>query len=363
MASTLIAAIDAFPLNVPLLAPFTIASTRLDHVENVAVRIRLEGGAEGWGEVPSLQPVTSEDQADALSAIEYLRGGIVGRDAAQWRLLAQELPLWLSGLAATSAGVEMALLDALTRQWGVPLYQFFGGTSDEVTTDITIPICPPAEAATLAARYRDEGFTTIKTKVGIDLEADVAMLTAIREAHPECSLILDANEGFDADQALRVLELLRAEGIEPALFEQPVAREDWDGLGRVTREGGVAVAADESCRSPEDALRIAHDGLATVLNIKLAKCGVTGALEIAAIAKAAGLGLMIGGMVETRLAMGFGAHFAAGVGGFEFIDLDTPLLLAEDPVTGGYVADGARYALSSVHAGHGGTIAASSSVM
>jgi len=363
MTDTAIAAIDAFPLNVPLLAPFTIASARLDHVENVAIRVRLESGAEGWGEVPSLRPVTTEGQDDALGAIEWLRPGIVGRDAGAWRQLAEELPLWLPDFRATGAGVEMAILDALTRHWGVPLYQFFGGVSDEVTTDITIPICPAAEAATLAARYRAEGFTTIKTKVGIDLDADVAMLTAIRGAHPDCALILDANEGFSSDEALRFLAALRAEGIEPALFEQPVAREDWDGLGRVTREGGVPVAADESCRSPEDALRIARDELATVLNIKLVKCGVVGALEIAAIAKAAGLGLMIGGMVETRIAMGFAAHFAAGLGGFEFIDLDTPLLLAEDPVAGGYVANGSSYTLSSVTSGHGGTFAVPSAVM
>jgi L-alanine-DL-glutamate epimerase-like enolase superfamily enzyme len=356
MTATSIAAIDAFPLNVPLLAPFTIASARLDHVENVAIRVTLEGGAAGWGEVPSLQPVTTEDQEAALNAIEYLRPGIVGRDAAHWRLLARELPLWLSGLAATSAGVEMAILDAVAQHWGVPLYQFFGGASNEVTTDITIPICPPEEAATLAARYRSEGFTTIKTKVGIDLDADVAMLAAIRGAHRDCALVLDANEGFDADEALSFLEALRGEGIEPALFEQPVQREDWVGLGRVTREGGVPVAADESCRSPEDALHIARDELATVLNIKLVKCGVTSALEIAAIAKAAGLGLMIGGMVETRLAMGFGAHFAAGVGGFDWIDLDTPYLLAEDPVVGGYVANGPNYTLPDGVGGHGGSI-------
>jgi L-alanine-DL-glutamate epimerase-like enolase superfamily enzyme len=363
MASTSITAIDAFPLNVPLLAPFTIASARLDHVENVAIRVRLESGVEGWGEVPSLRPVTSEDQSAALGAIEWLRPGILGRDAAGWRQLGEDLPLWLAEFRATGAGVEMAILDALTRHWGVPLYQFFGGATNEVTTDITIPICPPEEAAALAARYRTEGFATVKTKVGIDLDADVAMLTAIRDAHPECALILDANEGFDADEALHFLERLRAVGIEPALFEQPAAREDWDGLGRVTHEGGVPVAADESCRSPEDALRIAREGLATVLNIKLVKCGVVGALEIAAIAKAAGLGLMIGGMVETRLAMGFAAHFVAGLGGFEFIDLDTPLLLADDPVLGGYVANGPRYALSDAVAGHGGTIAVPSAVM
>ena len=361
--ATSIAAIDAFPLDVPLLAPFTIATARLDRVRNVAIRIRLEGGAEGWGEIPSLQPVTTENQEDALASIDWLRPGIVGRDVAAWRRLAEELPLWLATYDAARAGVEMAIFDALTRQWGIPLYQFFGGASDEVTTDITIPICPAEEAGTLAARYRSEGFTTIKTKVGLDLDDDVARLTAIRASHPDCALVLDANEGFDADQALRFLEALRGENITPALFEQPVAREDWDGLGRVTREGGVPVVADESCRSPEDALRIARDGLATVLNIKLVKSGVVAALEIAAIAKAAGLGLMIGGMVETRLAMGFSAHFAAGIGGIDWIDLDTPLLLAEDPIDGGYVASGPTYALSNVTAGHGGTLRTPTAVM
>ena len=363
MTATTIAALDAFPLNVPLLAPFTIASARLDHVENVAIRVTLEGGAEGWGEVPSLRPVTTEDQPTALAAIDSLRPTLLGRDAAGWRTLAADLPSRLENLEATRAGVEMAILDALTRHWAVPLYQFFGGATNQLTTDITIPICPPEEAAALSARYRDEGFATIKTKVGIDLDADLAMLTAIRRAHPECALVLDANEGFDAPEALRFLDALRGEGIEPALFEQPVPRDDWDGLGRVTREGGVPVAADESCRSPEDAWRVAREGLATVLNIKLVKCGVVSALEIAAIARAAGLGLMIGGMVETRLAMGFGAHFAAGLGGFDWIDLDTPYLLADDPVTGGYVATGPTYALSDTVPGHGGTIAPPAPVM
>ena len=351
-----IESIEAFPLNVPLLAPFTIATARLDHVNNVAVRVRLQSGAEGWGEIPSLHPVTTEDQPTAIAAVRQIAPQLTGHDATAWRPLAANLATALPNLAATGAGIEMAILDALTTDWGVPLYQFFGGASDQLTTDITIPICPPDEARTLAATYREQGFEVIKTKVGLDLHDDVGRLAAIRDAHPTCALVLDANEGYSADQALVFLATLRSEGIEPALFEQPVAREDWDGLGRVTREGGVPIAADESCRSPQDASRVAQGNLATVLNIKLVKCGVVGALEIAAIARAAGLRLMIGGMVETRLAMGFAAHFAAGLGGFDWIDLDTPLLLAEDPVSGGYTADGPHYSLTHISAGHGGTI-------
>ncbi|MBM3141356.1 MAG: dipeptide epimerase, partial [Chloroflexi bacterium] len=275
-------------------------------------------------------------------------------DAGAWRARAAELARALPDAPEVRAGIEMALIDAIARAWGVPLYRFFGGAEDSIMTDITIPLGEAEEAGRLAAEYRERGFATIKTKVGEDVAADLARLRAIREAHPGCALVLDANEGFTADQTLALLAALRAAGIEPALLEQPVPRDDWEGLWRVAREARVPVAADESCRSPADALRIASGRLAQVLNIKLAKSGVVGALEVAAIARAGGLGLMIGGMVETRISMGFAAHLAAGLGGFAWIDLDTPLLLAEDPVRGGYVARGARYDLAGSGPGHGG---------
>jgi L-alanine-DL-glutamate epimerase-like enolase superfamily enzyme len=351
-------ALEAHPLNARLHAPFVTATGRRDSVENVAVCVRLASGVTGWGEIPPLPPITAEDQALALAAVERCATWLPGRDAGQWRLLARELAEREPGLAASRAGIEMAIVDALCRVWGAPLYRFVGGVGDTVITDITIPICPPDEAETLARGYAAAGFSTIKTKVGLDVDADVERLRAIRRGHPGCQLIVDANEGYSADDALRALRTMRQAGIEPALFEQPVARADWDGLGRVTAEGGVAVAADESCRTPEDALAIARKNLATVVNIKIAKSGLAAALDIAAIARAAGIGLMIGGMVETRIAMGFSAHVAAGLGGFDFIDLDTPLLLAEDPVRGGYAAEGPVYRLAGVTAGHGGEPAA-----
>ncbi len=266
-----IEAVEAFPLNVPLLAPFTIASARLEQVTNVAVCVRLAGGAAGWGEIPSLPPVTVADQTTALHAVAAVAERLRGRDGAAWMTLAADLEAAIPDLPTVRSGIEMVAVDALARQCRVPLYQFFGGSQERLETDITIPICPPDEARRLAARYRKQGFAVIKSKVGLDHAAADARLQAIRGGHPTCQLLLDANEGYDAPTALRLIRLLRSEGIEPVLFEQPVPREDWEGLGRVAREAGVPVAADESCRSPQDALRIAREGLAQVLNIKLAK--------------------------------------------------------------------------------------------
>ena len=110
-----IVALDGRPLDVPLLRPFVVASTRLDRVRNVAVRLRLADGSEGWGEVPSLPPITAEDQPAALAAVDEAARWLVGRDGAAWRPLAAELTERLPALAATRAGIEMALFDALAR--------------------------------------------------------------------------------------------------------------------------------------------------------------------------------------------------------------------------------------------------------
>jgi len=348
--------LDIHKLDVPLIAPFTIASSRLDHVRNIAVQITLADGSTGWGETSTLPPVTAEDQATALDALTREADRLQGRQAGEWRRISAELFERIPDFPSVRAGLEMAVIDALARRCRIPLFQFFGGFQDRLATDITIPICAAGDAEALARQYHREGFETLKVKIGLDRSDDIDRLLAVSRGHPTCRLILDANAGYSAEEISALLKELRHGGIEPALLEQPVAREDWDGLGKLAREAGVPVAADESCRTPEDALRIARDRLAQVINIKLVKCGVVQALEIAAVARAGGLGLMIGGMVETRLAMGFSAHFAAGLGGFEWIDLDTPMLLADDPVEGGCKAAGPHYVLDAETAGHGGCL-------
>ncbi|KAK4479301.1 hypothetical protein RD792_014812, partial [Penstemon davidsonii] len=347
------------PLNVPLIAPFTIASSRLSRVENVAIRIELSNGCVGWGEAPILPHVTAEDQPIALAktveACQFLKQSY-GRTLG---LVLNDINGMLPGhsFASVRAGVEMALIDAVARSIGIPLWRLFGGVSNAITTDITIPIVSPTEAAELASKYHVEGFKILKLKVGKNLSADIQVLQAIRMVHPDCLFILDANEGYNSEEAIQVLEKLHEMEVTPILFEQPVHRDDWKGLGYVSEVArnkyGVSVAADESCRSLDDVKKIVKENLADVVNIKLAKVGVLGALEIIDLARESGLDLMIGGMVETRLAMGFAGHLAAGLGCFKFIDLDTPILLAEDPVCEGYEVSGPVYKFSNAR-GHGG---------
>ncbi|KAI9173907.1 hypothetical protein LWI28_008571 [Acer negundo] len=265
------------PLNVPLIAPFTIASSRLDKVENVAIRLELNNGCVGWGEAPILPHVTAEDQETAMlkarEACEFLKRS----PAMALGLVFQEMGAFLPGhqFASVRAAVEMALIDAVANSISMPLWRLFGGVSNTITTDITIPIVSPAEAAELASKYREQGFATLKLKVGKDLKSDIEVLQAIRAVHPDCSFILDANEGYKPEEAVEVLEKLYEMGVTPVLFEQPVHRDDWEGLGHVSHiakdKYGVSVAADESCRSLDDVKKIVKGNLAHVINIKLAK--------------------------------------------------------------------------------------------
>jgi L-alanine-DL-glutamate epimerase-like enolase superfamily enzyme len=270
-----------------------------------------------------------------------------------WRALAADLTAQAQSAAAARCALESAILDALTRQAHLPLWAVFGGAGTALETDMTITAGTVEHAAQSARAIRARGIRTIKLKIGGDPALDVDRILAVHAAAPDAPLLLDGNCGYDAPGALRLLGQLRAAAIDVALFEQPVARYDLAGLAQVTAEGGVPVAADESVTTAEDALRVARLGAAHVVNIKLMKAGVVEGLAIAAICRAAGIGLMIGGMVEALMAMNLSAHFAAGLGGFGFVDLDTPMFMAEQPLRGGWSQTGGRLDIAHVAAGHG----------
>lgn len=114
--------------------------------------------------------------------------------------------------------------------------------------------------------------------------------------------------------------LIADKGVIPTVFEQPVHRDDWRGLGDVSNVArhkyGVSVAADESCRDLMDIKKLMEENLVDVINIKLSKFGVLGILEIVGMVKESGLELMIDSDAETRLATGVAGHLAAGLGRF-----------------------------------------------
>ena len=179
-------------------------------------------------------------------------------------------------------------------------------------------------------------------KVGKDVDEDIARLEAVHRACSGIAFIGDGNQGFTREECLAFAEGVKQFGGRLVLLEQPVARDDLDGLSAIRHLTGIPVAADESVRSLNDAKTVIEKQAADYVNIKIMKTGVIEALEIASFVRSAGLRLMVGGMIETRIAMGCSLSLVLGLGGFDVLDLDTPLLLAKDPVRGGYRYCGPR---------------------
>jgi L-Ala-D/L-Glu epimerase len=353
MPATTIRSIIVEPLNIPLLEPFTIATGSVSEARNVLITLTLADGSTGYGECAPLPPSTGESQETALAAARGCAALIEGKDAANWRILSKLMYSVYFSQATACAGMEMAILDALTRSYDIPLYVFFGGAGTTVETDMSIPMVTPEHGYELAKDIVARGITSIKVKVGGNLRDDVERVEAIREAAPGLGLTLDANQGYTANQALLCLEALDDHDIRPLMMEQPVSKEDYEGLRYVTQHTSVPIAADESASSAANVARLIAMEAANVINIKLMKCGIVEALDIAAVCRATHTQLMIGAMIESRLAISAAAHFVAGLGGFSYIDLDTPMLLAEDPFTGGYEQRGGIYDLAGVERGLG----------
>lgn len=335
MESHKIIKVNTEAINIQLDEPFTIAIGTKYNIENALISIELDNGIVGFGEAAPLEPINGENQATALATLEACKDFLLGKSVADYRNISSHLKTVFWAQVTARCAIEMALLDAYTKSLGIPLYKFLGGSADSIETDFTVDIVPPPVAKKNAGKLAEKGYRILKTKVGKSLREDIERLKAIKEGAPECELTLDANQGYSPPDAVHFLEELKTNNIRPLLFEQPVVKHDLAGMKFVKDHTSVPVGADESVFTSADAINIVRSGCADVINIKLMKSGIIEALDIAAIARSANIRLMIGCMLETRLALGCSVHFAAGLGGFSFIDLDPHLDPEEDPFGGG----------------------------
>ena len=192
MSATTIATVAVEPLNIPLLEPFTIATGSIAQARNVLITITLADGSTGYGECAPFTPSTGESQETALAAARDCANLLKGRDAAQWRSLSRLLHSVYYAQSTVCAGMEMALLDALTRSYGIPLYIFLGGATSSIETDLSIPLVTPERAYAIAKDALKLGIKRIKVKVGNDLREDVNRVESIRNGAPYLELTLDA---------------------------------------------------------------------------------------------------------------------------------------------------------------------------
>lgn len=341
------------PLDLPLWEPFKIATGIKDAAWNVLIRVVLEDGTVGFGEVSPSPYTTGDTRETVLAVMDQIRPAIIGKDIRSWRGILSETRKLVRYQVAAHSGLEIAVLDAFGKSQGVALFEMFGGVRKSVETDMTLSLGTPEKAGDDAAKFIRQGFNKLKIKVGMDVHTDADRIVAVRDNAPDSEISLDANQAFSPKEAVELIRLANGKGANVSMFEQPVRKDDFDGMKFVRDHCPLPIAADETVFTPEDALRVVREGAADMINIKVAKCGILGALEIISICRTANIGLMIGAMMESKIGLAASVHLSCGFGTFLHNDLDSVYLLKPFECEGGFELDGPYFSVDGITGGTG----------
>jgi len=339
--STQIQDVEIYPFNVPLKEPFHISLGTISVAENILVRLRTREGVTGWGESCPYVAVTSETQATDLAVGKDLANFVRGRDPFTLGAIMAEMDGFSPANTSMKAALEMAIWDICGKLAGQPVYKLLGGYRDSFETDITIGMGTPAEMAGKATKHVQEGFKTLKIKLGEGPVPDTARMKAIRDAIGyDIKLRTDANQGWTAAETVRSLRMM--EKYQMQICEQPVPYWNVEGLKFARDNSPTPIMADESVHSLHDAFAVTRADAVDCINIKLMKAGgILRGAQIATVAAAAGVTCMVGCMEETRVGLTAGAHLVASQKNIVYADLDAFFELSVDPVIGGMqVKDG-----------------------
>lgn len=300
--------------------PFVTALRRTSHVFSVAVRVTDADGNVGVGEAPQVWRVTGESlegiQACVLGPLaDCLLGTEPATAPAQ---VHQGLARAVVANGGARAACEIAVLDLLARVEGRSLAGYLGADTDSVATDVTIAADGPGWGS---AGADASGFQQVKIKVGLD-PADVERVIRIHRSSAQ-PVRIDANQAWDLATATAAVEAWLNAGVELDFLEQPLPAWDLAGHAELRRRFPIPIVLDESVFSVHDLDRAVAAGSLDVVNIKLAKCGgLFAGLGIAAAAGTAGIGVMVGSMMESELGVSAAAALAATIAPDQVHDLD-----------------------------------------
>lgn len=327
---------EIYKLSIPM-HPFTIATGTMHFAQNIFIRVHTSDGIIGHGECSAFPMIAGETQNTCYEMAKDFAALWKDKDPLAIEERMNELHAFTAFNSTIKSAFDMALFDIAAQHAGQPLYQFLGGKEKkELETDLTIGIGSPEQMAAQAKDFIARGVRIIKIKLGKNATEDVERVKQIREAvGPNIALRIDANQGWDYEDALFALQSMYPFDIQ--FCEQPMRYWNDHQLPTLSSYSEIPIMADESVFDHHDAQRLIEARACTYINIKFAKSG--GILEAQAINKVCEqnrIECMMGGMLESRLALTAFAHFATANDNIKFYDMDTCMLGHKtDPVTGG----------------------------
>jgi muconate cycloisomerase len=311
-------AIKSTIVDVPTVRKHKLSSLSVTAQSYVIVELRLANGVTGIGEAATLGgPRWSEESVESIKATidTYLAPTLIGAAADRFEAARARMDEAAKRNNAAKGAIESALFDAVGKTLGVPAVQFLGGAvRDSVPVLWTLASGDPGQEIEeaerkIAARLHN----TFKVKIGAQTpEADMARMRRLASAlDGRATLIVDANQAWDETTALRCLPVLAEIGV--TLVEQPLPAWNIPGMARLRTRSTVPLMADECVFSTHDMLDVARAGAADVVSLKLVKHGgLLATRDVAAVARAAGIGLYGGCLLESSI--GAAAHLQVFAG-------------------------------------------------
>lgn len=319
--------------------PFTIATGTMHYAQNIFIRVHVDDGLYGVGECSAFPMIVGETQATCFEMAKDFAALWKGKDALQIEERINELHSFTAFNSTIKSAFDMALFDIAAKNAKQPLYEFLGGSKKEIETDLTIGIDSPEMMAQKAIEFKGNGVRMIKIKLGKKGADDIERVKLIRKAvGDEIVLRIDANQGWSYDMAKEVLQEIAECRIQ--FCEQPMRAWDDDKLPELRKHSPVKIMADESVFDCHDAERLINNNACDYVNIKFSKSGgILEAQKINKFCEENNIPCMMGGMLESRIALSAFAHFALAKDNIVFYDMDTCMLGHKtDPVT-----DGVKY--------------------
>jgi muconate cycloisomerase len=302
-------------VRIPAKAVHSHGSGDVAGINAVILEIRTDTGITGWGEASPWPVFTGTAEGNAAALHVHLRPHLQGQDPVQVEKHLNMAAKVIVGHNEAKAALETALLDITGQLSGLSIAELVGGRQRE-TIPMSFSVATPdfgKDLEDVVALYED-GVRLFKLKTGFtDHAFDVLRLEKLRERFgDEVSLRVDYNQGLPAYYAVRRIRDLEA--FAPAFVEQPVKMHERAALAEITRAIDTPIMADESVFDPREALLGAQMRIANIFALKIMKSGgIRRSLEVAAIARAAGIEVYGGCMFETGIAHAAGAHLMAAV--------------------------------------------------
>lgn len=326
---------DIYRFSIPMV-PFTIATGTMHYAQNLLIKVHTDSGITGIGECSAFPMIAGETQATCFEMAKDFAGIWKNKQANDIEGRLHELDMYTAGNYTAKSAFDLALYDIAAKAANQPLYEFLGGKRKDIESDLTIGIDEPDKMALQAMSFLERGVNMIKVKLGKHPKDDVERIRQIRKAvGNDIQLRIDANQGWTYDEALYALTELGHFHIQ--FCEQPMRKWNDGLLPKLVKQSPIPIMADESVFTHHDAERLIKQHACSYVNIKFAKSGgIHEAKKINQVCAQHETACMMGGMLESRVALTAKVHFAMAHDNIRFYDLDTCLLgHKEDPVIGG----------------------------